>query len=133
MQKVTLIGHLGRDPEERFTSTGQKVSSFSLAVAATKNDTVWYECVMFGMKADVMATVLSYLKKGSKVCVTGALRVPEIYQAKDGSRKIKMSVDVDSINFVQSAQKEDSTRTTRTDETSHPKLTAEHDYEELPF
>lgn len=107
MQKVTLIGNLGKDPEERATNGGVKVLNFSLAVQVTKEITCWYECSIWGDKIAAFKGLLPYLKKGSKVCLMGDLCAPEVYQAKDGSHRAKLRVNPFSIQFVNSGEKKE--------------------------
>jgi single-strand DNA-binding protein len=81
INKVTLIGNLGRDPEVRFSQTGDKIANISIATSETWNDkasgerkekTEWHRVVIFNkFLADIAE---KYLKKGSKVYVEGALQ-----------------------------------------------------------
>ena len=100
MQKITLLGNLGKDPEERTTKTGIKIVSFSLAVSPRKDQTVWYECQIWGNKITVFENMMPYLKKGSRVLVGGNFKTPETYQGKDGSTKIRLQLEPDYIQFV---------------------------------
>lgn len=104
MQKITLLGNLGRDPEERFTKNGHKVISWSLAVSPRKNQTVWYECQIWAKKIEMFEKILPYLKKGSRILVCGEFKTPETYQGKDGQTKIRLQLEPDFIQFVGSAQ-----------------------------
>jgi single-strand DNA-binding protein len=81
VNKVTLIGNLGRDPEVRFAQSGDKIANISIATSETWNDKVsgerkekteWHRVVIFNkFLADIAE---KYLKKGSKVYVEGALQ-----------------------------------------------------------
>ena len=81
VNKVTLIGNLGRDPEVRFSQSGDKIANISIATSETWNDkasgerkekTEWHRVVIFNkFLADIAE---KYLKKGSKVYVEGALQ-----------------------------------------------------------
>ena len=81
INKVTLIGNLGRDPEVRFSQSGDKIANISIATSETWNDkasgerkekTEWHRVVIFNkFLADIAE---KYLKKGSKVYVEGALQ-----------------------------------------------------------
>jgi len=79
LNRVQLIGHLGRDPEARFTTNGKKYAAFSLAVNRTwKSDdgekheaTDWFLVNAWGKLGE---TCLNYLKKGRLVFVEGQLR-----------------------------------------------------------
>ena len=81
VNKVTLIGNLGRDPEVRFSQSGDKIANISIATSETWNDkasgerkekTEWHRVVIFNkFLADIAE---KYLKKGSKVYLEGALQ-----------------------------------------------------------
>jgi single-strand DNA-binding protein len=80
VNKVILIGNLGRDPEIRTTQNGTKVANLNLATSETwrdkssgerKEKTEWHRVVIFGNLADIAE---KYLKKGSKVYVSGSLQ-----------------------------------------------------------
>ena len=75
VNKVLLIGRLGKDPEERSTPGGTRVSRFSLATDEYRgNDektTEWHRVVVFGKTAELCN---QYLQKGRLVCVDGSLR-----------------------------------------------------------
>ena len=81
INKVTLIGNLGRDPEVRFSQSGDKIANISIATSETWNDkatgerkekTEWHRVVIFNkFLADIAE---KYLKKGSKVYLEGALQ-----------------------------------------------------------
>lgn len=80
LNKVTLIGHLGADPEVRSFQSGDKVANLRLATSETwkdkqtgerKEKTEWHSVAIFGGLADI---VERYLKKGSKVFLEGQLQ-----------------------------------------------------------
>ena len=79
-QKLLIIGRLGRDPEMRFTPTGQAVTSFSVATDRSYTDqagkpvkeTVWFKVSAWGKLAETCNT---YLQKGKLVLVEGRLTV----------------------------------------------------------
>lgn len=110
MQKVTLIGHLGKDVEERLIGNGIKLTTFSLAVSLSKDKTVWYECLIWPDRMPLFKGILSYLKKGSKVVVMGDLDMPTIYQARNGDGKVNMRVQPFSISFVGVKEKKEEAR-----------------------
>ena len=126
MQKIHLIGNLGKDPEERVTQSGTKISTFSIAVSDIKKETVWYQCMIRGPKLEIFKNILPYLKKGSKVYVVGNFHTPTTYSRKDNSLGISLAVDVDSINFCSSASEEKSTNFEKNTESVFVQ-------EELPF
>jgi single-strand DNA-binding protein len=76
INKVLLIGRLGRDPEERTTAGGTRVSNFSLATDTYHSDngektTEWHQVVVFGKVAEQCN---QHLRKGRLVCIEGSLQ-----------------------------------------------------------
>ena len=97
VNKVILIGNLGRDPEIRKMQSGDSVANLSLATSETWNDrqtgerrekTEWHRVVIFGKLADIAER---YLKKGSKVYVEGALQTRK-WQDQSGQDKYSTEV-----------------------------------------
>ena len=95
VNKVILIGNLGRDPETRFTNSGSSVTNFSIATKESFADksgtrqerTDWHNIIVWGKQGETCA---QYLKKGSSVYVEGRISYRE-YEAKDGSGKRKVT------------------------------------------
>lgn len=74
LNKVMIIGNLGKDPELRYTASGKAVASFSVAVTSKfgdKEETTWFNIVVWDKVADICA---KYLKKGSKVYLEGRMQ-----------------------------------------------------------
>jgi single-strand DNA-binding protein len=79
VNKVILVGRLGRDPESRFTASGQPVCNFSLATdrsykdrnGQTQKQTEWHKIVVWGKLAEICQ---KYLKKGSQIFVEGRIQ-----------------------------------------------------------
>lgn len=97
LNQVSLIGHLGRDPETRSFSNGGTVCNLRLATSETWKDktsgerkeaTEWHSVAIFGPLADVAAR---YLRKGSKVFLQGALKTRK-WQDKDGQDRYSTEV-----------------------------------------
>lgn len=103
LNKVFLVGNLGRDPEARETKGGTKVASFSLCTTervkqadntyADKPE--WHNCVAFGKTADV---VLGYLAKGSRVHIEGKLQT-DTYE-KEGQKHYATKIVVFQVQFL---------------------------------
>ncbi len=94
MNQTTIAGHLGADPEVRFTSTGQKVTTLRVAArvrrgAKDKDETIWWRVSLWGDQFDKM---ISYLKKGSPVIAVGEINKPEIFTDREGKPQISMSM-----------------------------------------
>jgi single-strand DNA-binding protein len=102
LNRVQLIGNLGKDPESKFTPTGKKVAHFSLAVSQrwktgseTKEYTEWVNIEAWGRLGEVCQ---EYLKKGSLVYIEGRLKT-EKYEDK-GETKYFTKVVVLSLQFL---------------------------------
>ena len=89
INKVILIGNLGRDPETRFATSGTQITNITVATSDSWKDkqtgdkrerTEWHRVVFFGKLAEIAG---KYLTKGSKVYIEGALRTRK-WQGNDG-------------------------------------------------
>lgn len=99
MFTVHIAGHLGKDPETRFTANGQKVTSFSIAVNHRRGKeevTMWVRVTVWGDRFDKM---ISFLKKGSAVIVTGRMNPPTTYVDKEGRTQVSIEVTAEMIDF----------------------------------
>src|SRR3990172_8245638 len=91
LNKVILIGNLGRDPEIRYTQGGEPIANFSLATSERWTDkggqkqerTEWHRVEVFGKQAQIAR---DYLTKGRSVCVEGSIRYEE-WTDKDGNKR----------------------------------------------
>ncbi len=101
VNKAILVGNLGKNPELRYTSSGQPVASFSLATSESYKDkagarqtrTTWHNIVMWGKLAEVAN---QYLKKGSTVYLEGRID-NRSYDDKDGNKKYISEVVIDKM------------------------------------
>jgi single-strand DNA-binding protein len=112
-QTIIIAGNVGRDPEMRYTPSGQAVTSFSVATNRqyTSNngelvkETIWFRISAWGKQAE---TCNQYIKKGSKVLVEGRLTAdpatggPRIWQAQDGSSRASFEVSAQTVRFLSS-------------------------------
>ncbi|KPK77225.1 MAG: single-stranded DNA-binding protein [candidate division Zixibacteria bacterium SM23_73] len=104
VNKVILIGNLGRDPELRYLPSGQAVVKFTLATGAKWKDkngqlqerTDWHNIVAFGRQGEVCN---EYLKKGSPVYVEGRIQTRS-WEDKDGNKKYMTEIVAQSINLL---------------------------------
>ena len=99
MQKITLIGRLGRDAAIRETQDGGKVVSFTVACNGRYRGvekTSWYEVSTFNYER--YKNMVQYLTKGSSVVVVGELDA-DIDEGRDGVKRCRRSVTADSIEF----------------------------------
>ena len=108
INKVILVGHLGKDPEARFLEGGVSVVSFPLATSETFNkdgrkveQTEWHNIVMWRGLADVAA---KYLSKGKLVYIEGKLRTRS-FEDKEGIKKY--TTEVVAENFTMLGRKTD--------------------------
>ena len=91
VNKVILVGHLGRDPELRYTQNGQAVANFSLATSESyaKRDgeredrTEWHRIVAWGRLAEICA---EYLSKGRQVYIEGRIQTRE-WEDREGEKR----------------------------------------------
>ena len=102
LNKVTLIGNLGNDPEVRSTSGGNRVATFSLATSRSWNDaagakqekTEWHRCVVWNTKSSQLADIVErYVKKGDKIYVEGRIEYRQ-WQDKDGQTRYSTEINV---------------------------------------
>ena len=104
VNKVILLGNLGRDPEIRSMQSGKKMASFSIATSKRwkdrntqeqKENTSWHNIVVFN--EGLVDVIERYIKKGSKVYVEGELSTRK-YQDKDGNDKYTTEVVLQGYN-----------------------------------
>jgi single-strand DNA-binding protein len=104
INKVLLIGHVGRDPEVKYTPGGMAIANFSVATTEAYKDksgnpqerTEWHRIVTFGRTAEVMG---EYLKKGQQVFVEGRLQTRSWDDDKGQKRYITEIVAL-SVQFL---------------------------------
>ncbi len=96
VNKVILVGHLGGDPESRFTPGGTAVATFSIATNESRKNsdgnwedhTEWHRCVLFGKQAEFAG---EYVKKGQMVYVEGRLQTRS-WEDKEGMKRYSTEV-----------------------------------------
>lgn len=97
---IEIAGHVGRDPETRFTPNGQKVTSFSIASTlkrGSKEETIWVRVTVWGDRFDKM---MPYIKKGSALIVIGELsQAPQIYTDKNGDQQVSIDMTAEMLRF----------------------------------
>ncbi len=108
---IILVGNLGKDPEMRYTPSGQAVTSFSVASnrkytssnGEQVNETIWFRVSAWGKQAEICN---QYLKKGSKVLIEGRLTPdkntggPRIWQKQDGTSGSSFEVNAQTVRFL---------------------------------
>jgi single-strand DNA-binding protein len=101
MNFVHIAGHIGKDPDTRFTADGHKVITLTVATNIRRggnDETVWWRVTLWGDRWDKM---LPYLTKGKPVMVGGDLtRKPEMYTDKNGVQQVSsLEISADYVKF----------------------------------
>ena len=106
VNKVILVGNLGKDPETRYTQGGSAVTQFSIATSESWRDkatgeqqdrTEWHNVVCFARLAEIAG---EYLRKGSKVYIEGSLRTSNWEQ--DGQKRYRTEVMARELQMLDS-------------------------------
>lgn len=101
MNKITLIGNVGKDPEERVTPSGMKMVNFSIADNQRQKGeelTQWFNVTLWDVSR--FERILPYVKKGSLIMVTGTLKPPRTYQSATGETRVSLDVTCEGIDFL---------------------------------
>ena len=104
VNRVTILGNLGRDPEMRYLPSGEAVANLAIATTEKYKDkqgqqqeaTEWHRVSFFGKLAEVCG---QYLKKGSQVYVEGAIKTRK-YTDKDGVEKYATEIRGDRMQML---------------------------------
>jgi single-strand DNA-binding protein len=108
---LIIVGNVGRDPEMRYTPSGQAVTSFSVATSRNYNnsqgqqvkETIWFRISAWGKLAE---TCSQYLHKGSKVLIEGRLTPdinsggPRVWTRQDGTPSASYEVSASTVRFL---------------------------------
>jgi single-strand DNA-binding protein len=107
INKVMLIGNLGRDPETRYAQNGSAVTRFSIATSESWRDrtsgeqqerTEWHNVVCFARLAEIAG---EYLRKGSKVYIEGSLRTSS-WDGNNGEKKYRTEINARELQMLDS-------------------------------
>ncbi|MDP6977870.1 MAG: single-stranded DNA-binding protein [Myxococcota bacterium] len=104
VNKAILVGNLGRDPELRYTASGQAVANFSLATGESYTDksgerverTEWHRIVVWGKTAELCS---QYLSKGRSVYIEGRLQTRE-WEDKEGVKRQTTEIVANTVQFL---------------------------------
>lgn len=104
VNKVILVGNLGRDPEIRYTQTGTPVTNFTMATSERWTDpsgekrekTEWHRIVVWGKQAEVAA---EYLRKGRQVYIEGSLQTRE-WTDREGNKRYTTEVRAQRLQLL---------------------------------
>ncbi len=135
---ILIAGHLGREPEMRYTPAGQAVTNFNLAANRQYNDsngqavkeTIWFRVSAWGKTAE---NCNQYLHKGSLVLVEGRMLCdpetggPRLYNRQDGTPGTAFEVSANTVRFLPSREEVSETETANNTPAARP---AEED---IPF
>ena len=109
VNKVIIIGNLGRDPEVRYAQSGMAICKLSVAVTervkdgdSWKDATEWFRVTVFGKTAENAG---QYLQKGRQVYVEGRLKTDK-YKDKDGVEKTSTEVVANTLTFLGSGARD---------------------------
>lgn len=108
---IIIVGNVGKDPEMRFTPSGQAVTSFSVATnrqytasnGEQVKETIWFRVSAWGKQAEICN---QYLRKGSKVLVEGRLTPdkntggPRVWTKQDGTAGASFEVTASTVRFL---------------------------------
>ena len=138
LNKVMLIGNLGKDAEMRYTPGGQAVANFSIATSETWNDkesgerkekTEWHRIVLWGKQAE---SLQEYLVKGKQIYVEGRLQTRS-WDDKDGNKKYSTEIKADRITLLGSRGGGERTATPSGDAPADAEPMAPIDDADVPF
>jgi single-strand DNA-binding protein len=140
INKVILVGNLGRDPEIRYTPSGTAVANFTMATnekwkdkntGEQKEQTEWHRIVVFGRQAEICG---EYLTKGSRVYIEGKLQTRQ-WDDKDGNRRYTTEIvarDVRMLGGREGAESQRSYGAPGVPEYDGPPLAEDQD-DDIPF
>lgn len=108
LNACSFIGRLGKPPEIRYTTSGEAIASFSIAVGSQwknkqgekQESTEWVNCTAFGKLGEIIG---QYLVKGSQVYISGRMKT-EKYQGKDGQDRYSTKIIVNDMQMLGSKQ-----------------------------
>lgn len=141
VNKVILVGHLGRDPEGKYLPSGEMVANFSMATTESwkdksgekKEETEWHRVSFFGKTAEV---ICEYVKKGSQIYVEGRIQTRK-WTDKDGVEKYSTEIRGDRMQMLGSKASGDSERSQQEQQKSpEPRAkpaTLDSTEDDLPF
>jgi len=124
INKVIIVGNLGKDPELRHTPQGQAVANFPVATSENWVDksgqkqerTEWHRVVVWGKLAELCG---KYLSKGRKAYVEGRLQT-RAWDDKDGQKRYTTEVIANTVQFLDSAASQAAERSNSNEEASNP-------------
>lgn len=142
VNKVILIGNLGKDPEVRYMPSGAAVTNVTLATSETWKDkqsgemqerTEWHTVVFFNRLAEIAG---EHLRKGSKIYVEGSLRTRK-WQGKDGSDRYTTEIVASEMQMLDSrgggqGERQQRSQPRQEQQQRQPEPAADYD-DDIPF
>ena len=136
LNKVQIIGHLGKEPEMRYTPSGKPVTTFTVAVSRSWNtgdgerhsETEWFNIVAWGNLAEICKT---YLTKGQQVYVEGRLQTRR-WEDKEGSKHASVEIVANEMMMLGERRDHNNQAQQASESTSEENHTV-HDEDEFPF
>lgn len=109
LNKIQIIGNLGKDPEMRFTPQGQAVTSFSVAVnrkwndrdGGTREETIWFQVSAWERLAEICN---QYLSKGQQVYIEGRIRPPQVFTDRNGEARSSLEITATEMVMLDSGR-----------------------------
>jgi single-strand DNA-binding protein len=137
VNKVILVGNLGKDPEVKYLDSGVAVANFSLATTENyKNkegervsQTEWHNIVLWRGLAEVAE---KWLKKGSSVYIEGKIKTRK-WEDKDGNTRYNTEILADNMTMLGGKSNADSTSPTSSESTTTATKPSEDTADDLPF
>ncbi|HEY7828448.1 MAG TPA: single-stranded DNA-binding protein [Candidatus Limnocylindrales bacterium] len=156
LNKAMIIGNLGRDPEMRYTPSGQAVTQFTVAVNRNykgqngewQEETEWFRVVVWGQQAERAA---EYLRKGNKVYIEGRLQTRQ-WEDKEGQKRYTTELVANQVTNLERRTRDEEgdpgpaggtgpatggavrpTRPARADEPGPSDKLDEGNFDDLPF
>lgn len=137
-QKITIVGNLGRDPEMRYTPSGQAVTNFNVATnrqytgsdGQQIKETTWFRVSVWGRQAE---TCNQYLRQGSKVLIEGRMTAdpatggPKIWTRQDGTPGASFEISANFVKFLSTRQEDEGFQS------SESAPTGQQEEEDIPF
>jgi len=97
--QTVLVGHVGRDPEMRYTTSGSPVTNLSVAVNefyGGEQHTIWYRVACWGKTAE---NVAQYVKKGQLVICVGRMTEPNVWKDRSGNYRANLEMTAFTVKF----------------------------------
>lgn len=135
LNKVQIIGHLGKEPEMRYTPSGKPVTTFSVAVSRSWNsadgerhsETEWFNVVAWGNLAEICK---QYLTKGQQVYIEGRLQTRR-WDDKEGNKHT--SIEVVANEMMMLGDRKDQNNSQSSSDSTTPEGASETNEDEFPF